>query len=72
MSQASAGIVSTNAEAQAFWLNDAQQAVLANEHGPDASPFYTGGAPLFYSHRLPAATHCFAHLQSAALFVSFC
>lgn len=41
--QACAGVVSTNAEASAFWLDEAQQAVLANEFGADASPLFMGG-----------------------------
>jgi hypothetical protein len=43
-SQACAGVISTNADASAFWLDDAQQAVLANEYGSDASPLFMGGA----------------------------
>lgn len=35
--------MSTNAEASAFWLDEAQQAVLANEFGADASPLFMGG-----------------------------
>jgi hypothetical protein len=42
--QACAGVISTNADASAFWLDDAQQAVLANEYGSDASPLFMGGA----------------------------
>ena len=42
--QACAGVISTNGDASAFWLDDAQQAVLANEHGSDASPLFMGGA----------------------------
>jgi SAM-dependent methyltransferase len=41
--QACAGVISTNSDATAFWLDDAQQAVLANEHGSDASPLFMGG-----------------------------
>ncbi len=44
VSQACAGVISTNSDATAFWLDDAQQAVLANEHGSDASPLFMGGA----------------------------
>jgi hypothetical protein len=44
VSQACAGVISTNSDASAFWLDDAQQAVLANEHGSDASPLFMGGA----------------------------
>lgn len=46
--QACAGTVSTNKEADAFWLNDAQHDLLANEHGPDASPFFMGSEPRIF------------------------
>lgn len=35
--------MSSNAEATSFWLSEAQQAVLANEYGADASPAFCGG-----------------------------
>lgn len=41
--QACAGTVSTDADAGAFWLDEAQAAVLANEDGPEASPLFMGG-----------------------------
>mmetsp|Transcript_1725 Transcript_1725/g.5015 ORF Transcript_1725/g.5015 Transcript_1725/m.5015 type:complete len:369 (-) Transcript_1725:310-1416(-) len=37
--QASAGVISTDEEAQHFWLTQLQQDLLVNELGPDASPF---------------------------------
>lgn len=41
--QASAKVVSTDAEVEQFWLTAAQADVLVNEHGPDASPHFFGG-----------------------------
>jgi hypothetical protein len=65
-SQACAGVISTNAAATAFWLDDAQQAVLANEHGSDASPLFMGGArPADDSpqHQTHTAADICAHIQ---------
>lgn len=53
--QACAGVISTNADATAFWLDDAQQAVLANEHGNDASPLFMGGTHTATQHSTPDA-----------------
>ena len=41
--QASAGYVTADDAAEKFHLSPAQQMVLANETGPDASPFFTAG-----------------------------
>lgn len=41
--QASARLVECDAGAGRFWTTKAQQDVLANEDGPDASPFFAGG-----------------------------
>ncbi len=51
--QACAGTVSTDADASAFWLNEAQAAVLANEDGPEASPLFMGGALRKHSWNIP-------------------
>jgi hypothetical protein len=42
--QAAAGFVTADAEAQHFHLSPAQQLVLTNEYGPDASPFFAAGS----------------------------
>ena len=41
--QAAAGFVMADAEAQRFHLSLAQQLVLTNEYGSDASPFFSAG-----------------------------
>lgn len=60
--QASAGCVCTNAEATSFWLNEEQQAVLADEMGPDASPFFTAGA----QWRLKGSCNSFAMYRTCS------
>lgn len=44
LQQASARLVECDARAARFWLTRAQQDVLANEEGPDASPYFFAGA----------------------------
>ena len=43
--QASAKLIETDDRAQYFWMTKSQEDVLANEHGPDASPHFMGGTP---------------------------
>ena len=41
--QASAGYITADDAAEKFHLSPVQQMVLANETGPDASPFFSAG-----------------------------
>jgi 2-polyprenyl-3-methyl-5-hydroxy-6-metoxy-1,4-benzoquinol methylase len=41
--QAAAKVITTDENAEKFWLNDPQKDVLVRENGPDASPFFSGG-----------------------------
>lgn len=48
--QASARLVSTDADAAMFWLSEGQAAAMAREHGPEASPLFKSSfASLFVS-----------------------
>lgn len=41
--QASAKVITTDENAEMYWLSEPQKDVLVRENGPDASPFYSGG-----------------------------
>jgi len=42
--QASARLVSTDEDGEAFWLSEGQEDVLAHEYGASASPLYLNGS----------------------------
>ena len=50
--QAAAGFVTADEKAQHFHLSPAQQMVLTNEYGPDASPMFSAG------QRSPMSSPC--------------
>ena len=59
--QVAAGFVTADEEVKKFHLSPAQQMVLANEYGPDASPFFSAGQQFVRSSRSVSS-----HVQSAA------
>lgn len=44
LQQAASRLVECDADAQHYWLTQAQQDVMVNEEGPDASPYFFAGA----------------------------
>ncbi|KAI8469833.1 MAG: S-adenosyl-L-methionine-dependent methyltransferase [Monoraphidium minutum] len=60
LQQASCRMVECDGEAERYWLTRAQQDVLVNEEGPDASPyFFAGGGVLSLADHRRALLDCF-------------